>query len=419
MRVLILSKEGDGCSLAWQLVQEGHHVDLWIKDLAYRDVLRGMVNRVESFRPCVSKADLVICDMVGFSIHAPMIQKLGKPLLCCNELMDVLELDRIRASVLLAKLGIPMPKHFEFDTPGDALALEWANPHGYVIKPCGNLHVGLTYMCESRDMYEWALSTFHPQQPLLIQAIIPKEGSVEVSTEGWWNGTSWLHPFNHTFEDKRMLNGDLGPMTGCQGNIVYPLRSPNKLVRETVMKLEPVLKKTNYRGPIDVNCIVTEKELFALELTCRFGYDALEALMHGMREPVGTFMHSLAMGTAKEIQLSSYDYLMALRMSRAPYPHEDTDNNDIYIGGPVEGLVNPRGPHVYPCDVQLIGSTYRYTGADGVVCKVASNGRDVREAQRRCYSRAREIKFMDVQYRTDIGNRVDKDLSRLKQWGWV
>lgn len=409
----MLSKEGDGCGVAWKLTQEGHSVDLWIKQPEYSHALKGIVNRIPSFRPHVADADLVICDLVGFSEYAPLFKRLGKPMLGCSEIADMLELDRRRGLEVLQRAGVATPTTHYFDSPKSAATLKWTHAPGYVIKPSNNLHVSKTYMCENEETYKWALTTFSADQELIVQEVV--EG-VEISTEGWFNGRDWIPPFNHTFEEKPLAAGGVGVMTGCMGNVVYPLKEPNKLVRETVMKLEPMLRKVSYKGPIDVNCIVSEHTALALEITARFGYDAIEALMHGMKGPVGSFLFDVATGIAKSMPLHGFDYLIAVRVVCPPYPDQRQDTSTR--GSPVLGLEGPGGS-VFPCDVYKEGKNYLYSASDGVLAKVAANGRDVREARRRVYARVDDVRALGAYYRNDIGVRVEGNLTKLKQWEWL
>jgi phosphoribosylamine-glycine ligase len=415
LKILMLSLGGDGAVIAHQLSREGHSVDLWIKEKDYAKTLQGVVNRVESFRPYVAKADFVICDMVGFSQYASMFRSLKKPVLCCNEVADVLELDRVRGIKMAEKIGMSMPITVQCKNVEEAKQIEWKNPFGYVCKPCGNIDTGKTYVCETKELYDWALSQYKPEQELIVQEVVDPTTCIEVSTEGWFNGTDWLLPFNHTFEEKRFLVGDLGGMTGCQGNVVMPLREPTKLVQETVMRMTEPLRRAKYRGPLDVNCLVTKDAALFLEFTARFGYDAIDALMYGLRS-TGQFLFEVATGVAQDVPMRGFDYLLAVRLTRAPYPggHNDKSYND----GPVLGI-DGLGNSAFLVNVWRDKSGYRSAGADGILCKVVTRGRDIREAQRRCYDKVKQVKVMDLQYRTDIGFHVEKDIAQLKKWGWL
>jgi phosphoribosylamine--glycine ligase len=325
----------------------------------------------------------------------------------------MLELDRRRGLEVLQRAGVALPTTHYFDSPRSAATLKWTHEPGYVVKPSNNLHVSKTYICEREDIYKWTLSTYDSSQELIVQELV---NGIEVSTEGWYNGRDWIGPFNHTFEEKPLAAGGSGVMTGCMGNVVVPVEQPDKLVRETVMRLEPMLKKMSYKGPIDINCIVTDDSAYALEITPRFGYDAIEALIHGFKEPFGGFLFDVATGIAKTMPLRGFDPLISVRVVMPPYP-DQRPSKDMR-GSPVLGLEGPGGS-VFPCDVYKDGSKYHYASSDGVLAKVAANGRDVREARRRVYARVDDIVALGAYYRNDIGARVESNLSKLKQQGWL
>lgn len=419
MRVLILSKEADGASIAYKLSKEGHHVDFWVENKEYKNNLLGFVNRPASWRPLVASADLVVCDMVGFSQYASMFQRLGKPTLCCNAVLDALELNRHNGMEAFNRLGINTPVTFTFSSVSEAKKLNWTNDAGYVIKVSGNLDVGKTYLCETEELYQWALSTIPPNSDLIIQELIPKDDSVEISTEGWFNGVDWIYPFNHTFEEKQYLSGNIGKMTGCSGNVVLPVEGSNKLIEETIMKFKPLLTKAGYRGPLDINCIVTKDKLYALELTCRFGYDAIDALITGLNEPLGALLFDTATGIKKSMDIRT-EFLIAVRVTRDPYPYctpADVDEPDK--GMPICGLNDTDMKFTYLCDVYKDGDTLRYAASDGVILKATAFGRSVKEAQHRAYKICNNIKAIDIAYRNDIGDRVERDLKLLRDWSWL
>ncbi len=414
MRFLFLSESGDGLGIAHQLVKEGHDVDYFIKEAGYGWAGRGIVNRVTSWRPRVAKADLVVCDMVGFGLQGDVIRKLGKPILSCDKVTDLIELDRAKGMEVFRKLGIKIPETYDFKNPEEAKSLltTWEAP-GYVVKPSGNKGTAQTRICKDKESFEYALEVLEKGSPLIVQRIV--EG-VEVSTEGWWNGRGWIEPFNHTFEEKRFLAGDLGPNTGCMGNIVIGARRRNKLVKETVAKLEPFLKRTSYRGPVDINTIVNESGAYALEATARFGYDAIEALMEGLSEPIADVLFETALGVKKEFKLTE-EYMIASRLSVPPWPHADEDGKNR--GLPILGLNDKNLKHIYLSDAYRDGNKYYYAASDGVVLKATARGASVREAQRRVLRTLDNIQVSDKQYRRDIGGRVDGAMSSLKDWRYL
>ncbi|KKM07908.1 hypothetical protein LCGC14_1729250, partial [marine sediment metagenome] len=67
MKILIISKSGDGFGIAQKMQAEGHEIRIWVKEEGFDFVLKNIVEQVSSWRPSASDwADLVIADMVGF-----------------------------------------------------------------------------------------------------------------------------------------------------------------------------------------------------------------------------------------------------------------------------------------------------------------------------------------------------------------
>lgn len=426
MRILQLSKDGDGLGIANRLALEGHSIDLYIKNERYARCGKGLVNRVSGWQQAARKADLIICDMVGFGRFEEMLQQTNKPYLACNRFVEQLELKREKGMELFTRAGISVPETFAFASVSEAKSLpteqEWGL--GFVIKPEGNAGESLTMIVREPENWDYCISKVPKDARLVVQRIV--EG-IEVSTEGWFNGRDFIKPFNHTFEEKRLLVGNLGPNTGCMGNVVFAHES-NKLTRATVERLGPFLKMVGYRGPIDINCIVSEKHAYALESTSRFGYDAIEALSEGLQEPLSDLLFETAVGTKKEMAVTR-DAMMSVRLTIPPWPNT-VPRPDAW-GEPILGIDEKALDHLYLEDVYRDDDgVYRTAGAEGIICKATATGRKstlpngggtdyVREASRRCYRLLDNISVGAKQYRTDIGRRVNANYATLKEQGWI
>lgn len=409
----MLSVDGDGLGIAQKLKEEGNDVDLFIKNPNMPFAGKGIVQRINSWRPHIARAELVICDMVGFGKYEDTFRKLGKVFIGCNKFADMIELDREKGIEVFNKFNINVPETYFFDSPEEARGIAdiWEES-GFVVKPSGNLDTAKTFICRHPDIFRWCLSTLPSGTKLIVQKIVD---GIEISTEGWFNGRDWIRPFNHTFEEKKFMQGDKGPNTGCMGNLVIGTEG-NRLTRETIEKISPLLKKIGYRGPVDINCIVDANELYALEFTPRFGYDAIEALMEGLQEPVTDLMFETAAGMKKDMMLSE-DYLIAVRASVPPYPHAEAEGEKR--GMPIIGLNAESMKHIYLTDAYLDDGEYKYAGSDGVVLKATAHGRDISEARNRVYRTLNNLVIQDMQFRQDIGSRVSNDIRMLKEWGWL
>lgn len=416
MRVLFLSKEGDGLGVAHKLTQQDNEVFFWIKEERFKLAGQGIVKRISNWREGLRKCDLVICDMVGFGMLEETLRGLGKPSISCSLVLEQAELQRGLGMQLFNTLGVLIPETLQCRNAAEAkkVALEnWGE--GWVVKPDGNQSTAKTRVVKEKELWDYSLHDVSGS--LIIQRIID---GVEVSTEGWFNGRDFIRPFNHTFEEKKFLNDNLGPATGCMGNVVLAASS-NKLTRQTIEKLKPFLSTISYRGPVDINCIVNESGAYALEITARMGYDAVEALLEGLRQPVIDLFFETANGSMKEMQLTS-ETMMAVRLSIPPWP--SAKPKEIDHGEPVLGLDPAVLKHFAATDLYKEGGKFYTAGGDGVLGKATATGRadggDItREASRRVYRTLENIKVDGKQYRTDVGSRVNKDWAKLKSWGWV
>ena len=413
MKILFVSKEGDGLGVAHRLVTEGHDVFYYIKEPRFHLAGKGIVDRVLNFRPYITRCDLVVCDMVGMGRFVDLFRRLGKPVFSCSSEIDKLELDRQAGMNVFKEAGIDIPETHPAGSPAEAKTLisgqAWGK--GWVLKPDGNKATSKTMVVRDPETIDWALHNLGGGS-LIIQRVVD---GIEVSTEGWFNGRDFIKPFNHTFEEKRFLEGDLGANTGCMGNIVIAAKS-NRLTRATVERLGAYLAKSGYRGPVDVNAIVSKDRADALEITGRMGYDAIEALLEGLREPSVDLIFDTAIGVKKEMAITN-DYMIAVRLSIPPWPSAKPKEEEH--GAPVLGLTPPILKHVFFTDVYKEGNEYKTAGGDGVLMKVTARGRDVNEARNRVYRTLKDIDVNSKQYRLDIGERVPKAMNQLKEWGWI
>ena len=411
--ILVVSKEGDGVPLALRLAQEGHICKMHIKDSRAKHSLKGYKNpQVLSKLQMVEQFDLVLFDMVGLGDLAEKLKSEGRTVLGGGAINDKLELDRAYGSKVCSTLTkLTIPPTIQVETKEDLLkALEDDKPK--VIKPDNNKSTTLTLVGgKNNDTLRTIVNKFDDLCPCIIQ---DKIDGVEVSTEGWFNGREFT-AFNHTIEYKRLMEDDHGPQTGCMGNIVWSC-GEDELVKQALLPLTALLRKTDYIGPIDVNCIVNEDKAYFLEYTARFGYDAIQAYTELVRGGLFEFLWSVA--TQGPMPRFSEDYAIAVRMSMPPYPTKvgAEKNEGVKVLDVTEGAKN----HLYLADVQMNENEEVLAGIDGVIGCATARGRTIKEVQKRALRTVREaVIHPDVQYRTDIGRNVDERIATLKTWEWL
>jgi phosphoribosylamine--glycine ligase len=412
MRILLVSKEGDGLGLAQRLALEGNAVSAWVREERFHRALSGIVSRVSTYRASLRRADLVITDCVGFGKLGDEFRANGVPFIGASEPIDKIELDRQVGMDFFRRAGITIPETEYHNSAREALGAKRDFGDGWVIKPCGNKATALTMVVTDEELWEHCLGKVPPGCPLILQRIVK---GVEVSTEGWFNGRAFITPFNHTFEEKRFLAGNLGCNTGCMGNVVVA-RESNKLTKHTVERVAPFLKMIGYRGPFDINCIVNKEGAYALEATGRMGYDAVEALSELLDEPLGDFLFEVATGTKAKAPLGR-DSAIAVRLSIPPWPVQKPDGKSH--GEPVLGLTDEVLEHVFLTDVYKEGKAFLTAAGDGVLLKATARSPNLSVAQRKVYKLLDGIKVSSKQYRNDIGGRVSDDMAQLQAWGWL
>ena len=408
MHILMISKDGDGLGLAakWNEV-DGVEVTVALPGKKFAKCGEGLVHRVPEWRPEFSKADLILADMVGVRGSQELFRSRNKPNLGFNLQAAKLELDRAFQMEIFNQHGISTPPYMQFSSPQEALIYRDNIPA--VVKPSGNKDTGKTMVVRSPREYLWALNLMDPDQELIIQEFI--EG-IEVSTEGWFTGQEFVpHLWTHTFEEKRLMHGDIGPNTGCMGNLVM-LADPDSQLCRNVEKLRDWLRLQSYRGPVDLNTIVSSEGIFALEATMRFGYDAMEAQCSMMRaEGQLSMLGDLARGLEPSAEFQRA-YGTAVRLARPPYPFDEADPSEA--GLPIE--YSP-SDDIYWTDTYQEDDNMLWSASDGVICKVVGVADSMERSWQMAYQAVDRVRFNGKMYREDIGDRVPSAIDRLTSIG--
>jgi len=233
---------------------------------------------------------------------------------------------------------------------------------------------------------------------------------VVVDVGGWWNGFS-IHAPHWVILDTRFMNGNAGSMIECAGATVKVIDRNSPLVKETVLKLEDLLKKTKYRGPIYVRALVTQTRICAVALKAGFLYDAIFSFIELYKGNLTRFLWSVATGLENFAEFRRM-YAISVRLSIPPYPNSGSQTHNI-IGG-----VNTHNlRHLWWNDVEKNGETYMSAASTGLLGAVTARGADITECRRRVYRTISNLSVADLQYRTDIGVKVNEAERQLRSWG--
>ena len=422
-----------------RVTEEGHRAILYINEKDCRRIANGLVEKHEVKEVLVDEEgnlnkevlnsllkpvpDCIVFDMVnyGYGKAADILRKKGYPVIGGSEWQDKVELDRLYGAKVMKTLGIKTPETIAFTDYDKAIKFVEAQQKIYVFKPQGNQGNMTTYVAQGPDDLIGMLEFYKTRVNEEFQLQEKKDG-VEISSEIWFNGKEVINS-NFTMEEKALMEGGKGPKTGCMGSVVWNGDTTCRLFKEGVGRLVPLLRKLKYIGCIDLNAIVDKENVWGLEFTARFGYDAIYIFMEMMKGRINDLLYGVATGVTRTIEFKS-SVGMGVLLAVPPYPDND-GNLDLYKDVLIQGLNPQILKHFWGDDIYKKGEDYLLSGNGGRIATITARGDDVsgyspiRDAKRRVYRTINNIIIPDVMYRSDIGDRVQGDKEKLKNWGWI
>lgn len=429
MKILIHSASGDGGGLAYIMQKEGAQVTLFIKDTFSRKVMEGIVPQVETLEAGLKgKPDFVLFDCNGDGKTADKVKKDGHKVIGGSEFADKLEMDRAYGAKVAKQYGIAVPETTEFKNVEEAMAFVKKNNKAYAIKMDSNAggesasYVSkdaadmIDYLQQQKESGKINGNTFIVQEKI--------DGS-EVSTECWFSGGAPLFPSNSTWETKKLLAGELGVRTGCETSVVCHYEGHHsRLAEQTILKLAPLLKYSNYTGPFDVNAIVSEKDHkpYFLEFTPRLGYSAIYAYVAMLNMPISEYLLKVVLRETFSIPFKA-KWSTALKVSIPPYPfHHDDDRIEREAYKPTEGIrIKSKSKDFIPIDVRKGKKTeYEAAGTMGIIGECLGRGNSIMQAWR---SSQAVFEGVDVPNKggrfTDGVEDAWKRILKLRKWGFT
>lgn len=408
MKFLVMSGAGDGLGLAYRLRAEGNEVGVWIKDPHAKDDFDGLLRKYDTMQNALKSLTsdtIIVFDSTGGGRTADRLRGEGYSVFGGSVFADQLERDRGTAFEFMREVGIRVPPSKGFTSFARARKYVQDRDQRLVFKPSGDMGPEVTtYVSYDQEdmleMLEFFESRTRGEVDFELQDMV--EDGLLVSSELWIDGERVIPNLtNHTFERKPLMNGDIGPSGGCAGNVVFfPKPGPNRILEEGILRMEPILAAQQYVGPIDLNTIVNDDGVWALEFTPRFGYDALPAFLELLDQPVGELISQFAKGEKGIQPKVKRGWGGALRVTIPPYPNEKVRSAE---GLPIRGLERSDRPHLYMYNVALDDRNKLVsTKAFGVVGAFTGFGDDIAGALKIPYELADRVRVPNKQYRTDL-----------------
>jgi phosphoribosylamine--glycine ligase len=207
----------------------------------------------------------------------------------------------------------------------------------------------------------------------------------------------------------------------------YESNEKNKIYRETLLRMEPYLKRIGFKGYFDINCIINKKGIFPLEATARLGHPTaqLQDTLHISKW--GDLMKAIADGKNFNLQCKKGFGVIAF-IGVPPYPYEGFPENLSPCGVEIffkEKLKDEEINRIYFEEVSFLKNAngdfkFVIAGDCGYVAHVSGFGRTILKARKNAYDLIGKIVIPKMFYRTDIGEAFYyKNLKKLRKWGWL
>lgn len=436
MRIALSSYSGAGAWFILKLLSEGHSVDYFLSDAKYKGVLEGIVpppkildldhrrspDNYQAGLPDYEKYDLSIFDVTGRSRQSDYSWR------CCPTIGDgsphcFMEDDRVGGIKMMEDAGIKVPPYESFESIADGKAYVKKTGRRYVFKPSKppsgqDQKTESTYVAkDAEDLLEYfeKLGELSKGASFILQEFVK---GTECSVEGWFNGDDF-YCLNATLEEKKFMNKNVGPNTGCAGNVVFTINPHARIYKEGLCKIKEQLRQWGFRGMIDLNTIVTEDSVYGLEWTPRFGYDASCTFAAMYAGDFGELLADVVKGQVPE-QSWKAEYGASIRISIPPYPTEMM--NPRHRGIPVKGInINDEECvlKTFMYDVACEKNKLVVSGLDGFICSPIETGGSVTDAFDKLEDRIKCIQIPDMQYRTDIKETTTKRYVELDRMGYL
>ncbi len=433
-RVLFISKELIGADLAYRLKKEGCKVKLFIEAESDKQCFDGMVEKTANWEAelgWVGKDGLIVFDDVGYGTIQDDLRAKGYLVIGGSADGDKLELDREYGQKILKDSGVQVSKDFKtlHFTPQEAIDYIETHQGSWVIKH--NTHnTSFTYVSVLEDGSD-AIDVLTKYEASKTEgqefSIQKKVTGVELAVGRFFNGNNWSGPIIINREHKHLCNDDIGPLGGETGTLMwYETNENNRLFQETLGKLELQLQKSNYKGYVDVNCIIPDQSsVYPLEITSRFGSCTNQLQSEIQISKWYDFFCALAKGEEFNLEYKT-GFGINVALTTPPFPYRIPGHEFSQQGTRIffkETLTDNEINSLHFEDVAReagANNSYYIAGNSGYILYITGIGETVEEARESVYSLIKKIHIPKMFYRTDIGLPfMNKDYTLLKTWGWI
>lgn len=431
MNVLVVSLDLSGADLAYRLQKEGHEVRFFIDEKSQKNNYKRILNIVKDWKKeldWVGMDGLIIFDSVGYGKDQDKLRKKGYSVIGGSEFGDKLEHDRQYCKKIFSACNIPVIPSKGFCRIDDAINYIKKNKGPWVVKQNGHADKIFNYVGnleDGRDVIDVLMNYYKYENDECSTIDIQKKAvGIEIGVARYFNGNDWVGPIELNIEYKDLYSGGLGPKTYEMGTLMWLTDDENnKLFKETLGKLKKYLKKINFRGDVDVNCIVNGNDVYPLEATSRFGWPATHLHVELIKSPIGEFLKAVADGKSYDVKYKK-EYGVVMLVATPPFPYQIKMNKYSSKGEYIyfsSDFTQEDLNHIHFEEVSKDKcGNYVISGNTGFILHVSESDKNIEKAREKATTIIKKITIPKKFYRNDVGVDFEKrDKKLLQKWGWI
>ena len=434
--MFILVVDTSGLTLDWCLrcCAAGHTVKLYTEGPKAKPIGEGLVDKIDNWKKYVDAADLIfVADNMKYMDEMQELIDKGYPVFGPGKKAARLELDRMYGQNSIKSYGGPIIPSVEFSNYDAAIKYIKENPKRYVCKPCGEEEdKTLSYVGKDEADLIGFLSKRKQKGSKASKFILQEfKSGMEFSCTGIFGPAGWMPFWMECFEFKKHMNNDLGVNTGEMGTVIRYVEKSK--IGDIILKpAADLLHKLKYVGIVDINCIVDEKDgtPWPMEWTVRPGYPcwSIQQPLH-KGDPAEWMVDCINGKNTLEVELQT---CIGVVMANSDFPFTKKELEE-YLDFPIltDDLTDSELDNVHPGELKLTKAVKMVDGelvedmpewgtAGTYILVCTGTGDSVMEAKDNAYKIVKKIKLgNDPHYRTDIGDRTEKALVKLKKFGFA
>ena len=438
MRVLVIDQSGcGGCgiNISMLMLNDGHQVKTFIggDNDKTKYIGKGLVDRVSDWRPHVKWADFVfLTENHKYLRDLDAARDDGILVFGATQESAAWEIDREQGQKIFERADVTTIPYKMFSDYDEAIRYVKKEDRHFVSKPAGDADdKGLSYVSKSPADMVYMLERWKGLGKLkgkfMLQEFV--EG-IEFAVSGWIGPEGFAEGWFENFEHKKLMDGEKGPNTGEMGTVIVGTKK-SKIAADVLKPLEELIISSGHTGDIDVNCIVDKDgKAWPLEFTNRCGWPSTNIVQALLKdgEDHAEWMYDLLTGVDSE-PWKFDEVAIGVLMAIPDFPYSHLTRKEV-VGIPLYGLTEEILPHIHPCEMMLGRAPHdTKDGIKDMPCLVTAGdyvlivtgcGQTIMEARKNVYKNIDQIRMPnDVLFRTDIGERLKKQLPELQKHGFA